>query len=171
MSCLCRMNEPKTIITSARRETKNLCALSADNEASKPYPQTKHQMNLFGFVILAALVGGQLGCTAIKLQDTQEWLGRSVRDLELHPEFSKMYLRIAFQRNGTEVRTYVDSIDVLQCSFPTVSHASGRAAVILQGSSCSPAPPCNHRFTLDTGKIVAYEIHGSCAEKDSLRPR
>jgi hypothetical protein len=128
-------------------------------------------MNVVPLSLIAAVVGVQIACTSIKLQDTQEWLGRSVRELELHPEFSKMHLRIAFQRNGTEKRNYEDRVGGVQCTAPVVSNFSGRVGVIIQHSSCDSVPPCHHLFTLDTGKIVAYELHGSCAEKDSLRPR
>jgi hypothetical protein len=129
-------------------------------------------MKLFRFAILVVVVWGQIGCTAIKLQDTGEWVGRSVRDLELHPEFSKMPFRIAFRPNGTELRTYADHVELVQCSAPRVSIYSGRVGLEPQGSNCTNASvDCFHRFTLDTGKIVAYELQGSCAEKQTLRPR
>ena len=129
-------------------------------------------MNLVGLALLATVVGGQMGCAAIKLQDTQAWLGRSVRDLELHPEFSKMHLRIAFHRNGTELRTYEGRVGLTQCSAPTVSLPVGKVRIPIQQATCyGIAPPCHHQFTLDTGKIVAYELRGSCPENESLRPQ
>lgn len=135
-------------------------------------------------LIVVLLVLSLTGCMSVRQEDVDAWAGRPVADLDVHPVFLTMKMVRTVAPDGTEIRNYINSKDVVSCGGGgTVSPGfkpqgySAVAAPATYSSSvmcASSTPTCNNLFYIRGDRVERYTPVGSggarCFTDERMRP-
>ncbi|WP_454619023.1 hypothetical protein [Bradyrhizobium cenepequi] len=130
------------------------------------------------------LVLSLAGCMSVRQEDVDAWAGRPVAELDVHPVFLTMKVVRTVTPDGTEIRNYVNSKDMVSCGGGgTVSPGfkpqgySAVAAPTTYSSNVmctSSTPTCNNLFYIKGGIVQRFTPVGSggarCFTDERMRP-
>ncbi|MES2844853.1 MAG: hypothetical protein V4747_07495 [Pseudomonadota bacterium] len=115
-------------------------------------------------------------CGCVREEDTKSWEGQPVSSLDLHPFFATLPVEVRKAADGTEMRNYVNGVNVGSCFSNATVTASGAYAAFGTGSTfCSTQfRACNNIFYVRSGKVIKYTPTPSggaiCMTDQRVRP-
>jgi hypothetical protein len=126
---------------------------------------------------IALAVGLIVGsCATVHQEDLDAWVGHPVSDLDKHPIFLTQHLVRSNAADGTEIRDYVNSRNVAQCSGGG-SAFSGlvNTATYNNFMNCMQrVQACHGIFYIKNGIVESVSAIGTgglrCYTNESLRP-
>lgn len=128
-------------------------------------------MNLARLSMVAWIAAVVTACATVRSEDLDAWKGRPVADLDRHPMFNLMKMERRVLADGTEVRTYVNGVQMISCS----SGGMVSGGTYNQSGACiSRTPACNNIFYIKGGIVQQYTPIGTggarCFTDDRARP-
>ena len=122
----------------------------------------------FVFAIALTLVG----CTLVRQQDLDAWVGVPVEALDTHSIFITIPMYRTFTTSGIEIRNYVNSRNVAQCFGTGGGNISGNFVSANTFSTCSNIQiACNNIFYIKDGVVIEYAPTGRCYTNKAAQPQ
>jgi hypothetical protein len=112
------------------------------------------------FILLILLIGSSCTRMGERKKLLASWIGRSVEQLERHPDFSAFREKTKAGPGASVVKTYMDG-------SPVMSKARCQA---LGGCIGMTQHWCEHVFTIEGEIITHYEQVGPCPYNSKLLP-
>ncbi|WP_136626624.1 hypothetical protein [Bradyrhizobium macuxiense] len=124
------------------------------------------------------------GCLSVRQEDVDAWTGRPVGELDVHPVFLTMKMMRTVTPDGTEIRNYVNSKDVMSCGgggavtpgFKPQGYSAIAAPTTYSSNvmCTSSTPTCNNLFYIKGGIVQRFTPVGSggarCFTDERMRP-
>lgn len=120
-------------------------------------------------IILAAIV---VGCTFVRHQDIDAWVGVPVEALDTHSYFKTVQMYRKITGSGIEIRNYVNGKvgDVAKCWRLSGGGKSGR--YVNKFTACPDRLiVCNNIFHIREGKVIEYAPTGQCLTNETVQPQ
>lgn len=119
-----------------------------------------------------------VACATVRQEDLASWEGEPVQALDMHPVFLTMQQMRTRAADGTEIRNYVNGVNLASCSSGGVISGAPHASFATYDgfTSCMGRfAACNNIFYIKGGKVVRYTPVGSggarCFTDSRTRPQ
>lgn len=129
-------------------------------------------MNLLQTAVVASAVFAIAGCTTVRKQDLDAWVGVPVEALDTHSLFITVPMYRSFTSSGIEIRNYANGADVAQCFSNAGANKSGKYVNANAFTTCSSGRVvCNNIFYIKDGVVIEYAPTGSCYTDETVQPQ
>lgn len=119
--------------------------------------------------ILSGMLGG---CSTVRQQDLDTWVGVPVEALDTHSLFFTIPMLRTKTDSGIEIRNYANGRNFTICSGSGSANLTGAWVSASAFSACSSGwVGCNNIFYIKDNKVIEYAPTGKCFTDERVRPQ
>lgn len=129
-------------------------------------------MQLLKVALTVSLAAVVVGCTTVRQQDLDAWVGMPVEALDTHSLFITVPMYRSITSSGIEIRNYANGADVAQCFSNASGSKTGKYVNANAFTTCSSDRiVCNNIFYIKHGKVIEYAPTGRCYTDETVQPQ